>query len=135
MTVLRAAAYCQVSTDKDAFMDKVKAEVIRQTEKQNSMNNDVDISKLKRQRVKLINMYENDIIELHELKERLSETDKLIEKNKYQYDSYEKMKNIVNEYLTDINKLIDMTLQENVFIKNVVKGIYVESSGLVKIIV
>lgn len=25
-------------------------------------------------------MYENDIIELHELKERLSETDKLIEK-------------------------------------------------------
>ena len=61
-------------------MDKVKAEVIRQTEKQNSMNNDVDISKLKRQRVKLINMYENDIIELYELKERLSETDKLIEK-------------------------------------------------------
>ena len=89
-------------------MDKVKAEVIRQTEKQNSMNNDVDISKLKRQRAKLINMYENDIIELHELKERLSETDKLIEKNKYQYDSYEKMKNIVNEYLTDINKLIDI---------------------------
>ncbi len=81
MTVLRAAAYCRVSTDKDAFfMDKVKAEVIRQTEKQNSMNNDVDISKLKSQRVKLINMYENDIIELHELKERLSETDKLIEK-------------------------------------------------------
>ena len=80
MTVLRAVAYCRVSTDKDAFMDKVKAEVIRQTEKQNSMNNDVDISKLKRQRVKLINMYENDIIELHELKERLSETDKLIEK-------------------------------------------------------
>ena len=135
MTVLRATAYCRVSTDKDAFMDKVKAEVIRQTEKQNSMNNDVDISKLKRQRAKLINMYENDIIELHELKERLSETDKLIEKNKYQYDSYEKMKNIVNEYLTDINKLIDMVLQENVFIKNVVKGIYAESSGLVKIIV
>ena len=135
MTVLRAVAYCRVSTDKDAFMDKVKAEVIRQTEKQNSMNNDVDISKLKRQRAKLINMYENDIIELHELKERLSETDKLIEKNKYQYDSYEKMKNIVNEYLTDINKLIDMALQENVFIKNVVKGIYAESSGLVKIIV
>ena len=135
MTVLRAAAYCRVSTDKDAFMDKVKAEVIRQTEKQNNMNNDVDISKLKRQRAKLINMYENDIIELHELKERLSETDKLIEKNKYQYDSYEKMKNIVNEYLTDINKLIDMALQENVFIKNVVKGIYAESSGLVKIIV
>lgn len=80
MTVLRAAAYCRGSTDKDAFMDKVKVEVIRQTEKQNSMNNDVDISKLKRQRVKLINMYENDIIELHELKERLSETDKLIEK-------------------------------------------------------
>ncbi len=80
MTVLRAAAYCLVSTDKDVFMDKVKAEVIRQTEKQNSMNNDVDISKLKRQRAKLINMYENDIIELHELKERLSETDKLIEK-------------------------------------------------------
>lgn len=125
---------CNIS-DKDAFMDKVKAEVIRQTEKQNSMNNDVDISKLKRQRAKLINMYENDIIELHELKERLSETDKLIEKNKYQYDSYEKMKNIVNEYLTDINKLIDMALQENVFIKNVVKGIYAESSGLVKIIV
>ena len=48
---------------------------------------------------------------------------------------YEKMKNIVNEYLTDINKLIDMALQENVFIKNVVKGIYEESSGLVKIIV
>lgn len=96
------------------------------------MNNDVGISKLKRQRAKLINMYENDIIELHELKERLSETDKLIE---YQYDSYEKMKNIVNEYLTDINKLIDMALQENVFIKNVVKGIYAESSGLVKIIV
>lgn len=70
---------CNIS-DKDAFMDKVKAEVIRQTEKQNSMNNDVDISKLKRQRVKLINMYENDIIELYELKERLSETDKLIEK-------------------------------------------------------
>lgn len=92
MTVLRAAAYCRFSTGKDAFMDKVKAEVIRQTEKQNSMNNDVDISKLKRQRAKLINMYENDIIELHELKERLSETDKLIEKNKYQYDSYEKMK-------------------------------------------
>ncbi len=135
MTVLRAEAYCRVSTDKDAFMDKVKAEVIRQTEKQNSMNNDVDISKLKRQRAKLINMYENDIIELHELKERLSETDKLIEKNKYQYDSYEKMKNIVNEYLTDINKLIDMALQENVFIKNVVKGIYEESSGLVKNIV
>ena len=135
MTVLRAVAYCRVSTDKDAFMDKVKAEVIRQTEKQNSMNNDVDISKLKRQRAKLINMYENDIIEMHELKERLSETDKLIEKNKYQYDSYEKMKNIVNEYLTDINKLIDMALQENVFIKNVVKGIYAESSGLVKIIV
>ena len=126
MTVLRAVAYCRVSTDKDAFMDKVKAEVIRQTEKQNSMNNEVDISKLKRQRAKLINMYENDIIELHELKERLSETDKLIEKNKYQYDSYEKMKNIVNEYLTDINKLIDMALQENVFIKNVVKGIYEE---------
>ena len=136
MTVLRAAAYCRVSTDKDVFfMDKVKAKVIRQTEKQNSMNNDVDISKLKRQRAKLINMYENDIIELHELKERLPETDKLIEKNKYQYDSYEKMKNIVNEYLTDINKLIDMALQENVFIKNVVKGIYAESSGLVKIIV
>ena len=90
MTVLRAVAYCLVSTGKDAFMNKVKAEVIRQTEKQNSMNNDVDISKLKRQRAKLINMYENDIIELHELKERLSETDKLIEKNKYQYDSYEK---------------------------------------------
>ena len=45
------------------------------------------------------------------------------------------MKNIVNEYLTDINKLIDMALQENIFIKNVVKGIYAESSGLVKIIV
>ena len=45
------------------------------------------------------------------------------------------MKNIVNEYLTDINKLIDMVLQENVFIKNVVKGIYEESSGLVKNIV
>lgn len=70
---------CNIS-DKDAFIDKVKAEVIRQTEKQNSMNNDVDISKLKRQRAKLINMYENDIIELHELKERLPETDKLIEK-------------------------------------------------------
>ena len=135
MTGLRAAAYCRVSTDKDALTDKVKAEVIRQTEKQNSMNNDVDISKLKKQRVKLINMYENDIIELHELKERLSETDNLIEKNKYQYDSYEKMKNIVNEYLTDINKLIDMALQENIFIKNVVKDIYAESSGLVKIIV
>ena len=135
MTVLRAAVYCLVSTDKDAFMDKVKAEVIRQTEKQNSMNNDVDISNLKRQRAKLINMYENDIIELHELKERLSKTDKLIEKNKYQYDSYEKMKNIVNEYLTDINKLIDMALQENIFIKNVIKDIYAESSGLVKIIV
>ena len=80
-------------------------------------------------------MYENDIIELHELKERLSETDKLIEKKKYQYDSYEKMKNIVNEYLTDINRLIDMALQENVFIKNVEKGIYAKSSGLVKIIV
>ena len=45
------------------------------------------------------------------------------------------MKNIVNEYLTDINKLIDMSLQENVFILNVVKGRYAESSGLVKIIV
>lgn len=46
MTVLRAAAYCRVSTDKDAFMDKVKAEVIRQTEKQSNINNEADISKL-----------------------------------------------------------------------------------------
>lgn len=80
MTVLRAVAYCRVSTDKDAFMDKVKVEVIRQTEKQSNINNEADISKLKRQRAKLINMYENDIIEMHELKERLPETDKLIEK-------------------------------------------------------
>ena len=135
MTVLRAVAYCRVSTDKDAFMDKVKVEVIRQTEKQSNINNEADISKLKRQRAKLINMYENDIIEMHELKERLYEIDRIIEKNKYQYNNLEKTKNIVNEYLTDINKLIDMVLQENVFIKNVVKGIYAESSGLVKIIV
>ena len=116
-------------------MDKVKVEVIRQTEKQSNINNEADISKLKRQRAKLINMYENDIIEMHELKERLYEIDRIIEKNKYQYNNLEKTKNIVNEYLTDINKLIDMVLQENVFIKNVVKGIYAESSGLVKIIV
>ena len=99
------------------------------------MNNDIDISKLKRQRAKLISMYENDIIELHELKERLSETDRIIEKNKYQYNNLEKTKIIVNEYLTDINKLIDMELQENIFMKNVVKGIYAEPDGLVKIIV
>ena len=134
MTAIKEYIICNIS-DKDAFMDKVRAEVIRQTEKQSNINNETDISKLKRQRAKLINMYENDIIELHELKERLSETDRLIEKNKYQYNNLEKTKIIVNEYLTDINKLIDMALQENIFMKNVVKGIYAESGGLVKIIV
>ena len=134
MTAIKEYIICNIS-DKDAFMDMVRAEVIRQTEKQSNINNEADISKLKRQRAKLINMYENDIIEMHELKEKLYEIDIIIEKNKYQYNNLEKTKNIVNEYLTDINKLIDMVLQENVFIKNVVKGIYAESSGLVKIIV